>query len=62
MTKKTLTNELVITELNIAEVESQIMILQSLVENEPNSKNIKELVELLKKVPILIPRQLSSSQ
>ena len=37
-------SELLITDLNIYEVESQIMIMQSLVDSEPNSKNIKELV------------------
>lgn len=36
-------------------------ILQSLVESDPNSKNIKELVELLKKVSNLPFRQLNTS-
>jgi hypothetical protein len=38
------------------------MILQSLVDNKPNSANIKELVDLLKKVGLLLFRQLNTIQ
>lgn len=45
--------EFVITERNIKEVESQIIILSSLSESKPNSSNVKELVDLLKKVKVV---------
>ena len=39
-----------VNESNIGEVESQTMIMQSIVANSPNSKNVKEVVDTLKKV------------
>jgi hypothetical protein len=47
-------HEFAITDANIQEVESQMLILQSLIESKPVASNIKELVDLLKKVHLLL--------
>ncbi len=51
-----------INDQNIKDAESQIMILQSLIDNRPDSKNVKEIVELLKKVPQVLYRPLNITQ